>query len=372
MAVCLATILVACKEDDGVPYTYTSRVDVSGASVSGDKYQMILLFSTDGGTTYTDAPPLAVGKSYKVKVLNSHTGEDLINSTFYEVDWSASKPAPKNVAEGVAEFTLGKTNEVVAKVLDKLCPLNPGEFADGSAWLGDEGTVAYYVNGVFKQNFNGSTDLSKFTQDTSNPNKIWISNIFGDGQAQTAYMILSPATNFFNQTVTIPEQETEEGGLFAGSGTYDQCRQTLSLEVTYSFGPETYAWTYNFEKGPYCAYDASSWLGDWIGAEGVNTRSCGSNFNGSNDANTIRADGTIANRFIMNNFWGDGVDAYFDMNPATNYWAQTITLPAQVTSEGGSIAASTGTFDQCAGTFKITCHYTIGGCTYNWTYNFHR
>jgi photosystem II stability/assembly factor-like uncharacterized protein len=105
-----------------------------------------------------------------------------------------------------------------------------------------------------------------------------------------------------------------------------------------------------------CPYVASSWTGDWGGDE---VGSCC----GGTDNNTIRQDGTNPNKFIMDNFWGDGVDAYFILTPSsTSVFDQVLTMPQQVTSEGGT-ASGTGTYDQCAETFTIATKYSFPGLT---------
>jgi hypothetical protein len=391
-------VLVGCgaitgsckKEDSGVPFTYTSQVVVgSNGSLDNkpanpnttnqDKYSIVLMFSTDDGASYTEYPKVSPGQKYKVKLHQGVFDQDLITdidkkiyspNNAFDFDWSGSKPKPNGSAtDNVAEFTLGGNNFTHVNVTDHHCDTNLTEFADGSGWDGEEGTVVKNVSGT-KSNIAGSSDISKFTVDPSNANRLWISNFFGDGAAVQAYLDFTTSTSYVDQIVTIPQQTTSEGGSLVGSGTYDQCRQKLVLNVAYSFGSTTYSWTYNFTKLKYCAYDASSWLGLWSGDEGTNTRTCGSSFAGSKDDNNITADPTIANRFHMDNFWGDGVDAYFDINPATDYWSQTVTIPAQTTADPGNIAAGTGVFDQCAGTFQVNCAYTLGTCTYKWTYKF--
>jgi hypothetical protein len=103
-----------------------------------------------------------------------------------------------------------------------------------------------------------------------------------------------------------------------------------------------------------CPYNASSWTGAWGGDE---VGACC----GGTDANAIRQDATDPNKFIMDNFWGDGVDAYFILTPSTtSVFDQVLTMPKQTTSEGG-IASGTGTYDQCAKTFTIATKYTFPG-----------
>jgi len=114
----------------------------------------------------------------------------------------------------------------------------------------------------------------------------------------------------------------------------------------------------NWAMTDYCAYDATTWAGKTY--ESVESP-------GSTEDNKVRVDPSKANRFIMDNFWGDGVDVYFDINPSTNPSDQTIVIPTQTTSEGG-VASGTGTYNQCLGTMLLTCKYVLGGTTYNFTY----
>jgi len=114
----------------------------------------------------------------------------------------------------------------------------------------------------------------------------------------------------------------------------------------------------------YTPYNASSWVGDWIGIE---DGACCS----SEDPNTIRQDTSNPNKFIMDNFWGDGVDAYVIFSPSTNLDNQTVNMPTQTTSENG-IASGAGTYDQCTGTFMIATSYKLGSTTYKWDYFFVR
>ncbi|HCW07975.1 MAG TPA: hypothetical protein DGG95_11500 [Cytophagales bacterium] len=372
----LALLLAMCTNMNDIKVSSPIvgfKADLTASSLAGDQVNTTFLFSTDNGSSWTPYPVLKSGSNFQVKVYDNTLSTDLTSADFYDFDWSGSNPKPSAGGTGdKATFNYGGSANLLVKVTDHHCATALSSFADGSAWNGSEGTVVYYQNGVKKASFAGSTDLCQFTVDNADPTKLWMSNVFGDGQSVMGYAIFNSSTSYWDQTLTIPEQTTSEGGVYKGSGTYDQCRQTLKIDVSYTFGADSYVWTYNFAKAPFCAYSASNWLGVWKGAEGTNTQSCGGNFNGSTDTNNITADGSVANRFHMDNFWGDGVDAYFDLNPATNYWFQTVSIPAQTTSEGGTISAGTGMFDQCTGTFYVACHYTIGGCTYNWTYHFSR
>lgn len=111
----------------------------------------------------------------------------------------------------------------------------------------------------------------------------------------------------------------------------------------------------------YCAYDANSWGGNWTGTETP----------GSVDKNKLTQDSTDPNKYVMDNWWGDGVEAYIIFTPSTNPGDQIVKVPEQTTSEGG-VASGEGTYNQCLNTFSMTCKYVIGGSTYNFVYSFEK
>ena len=114
----------------------------------------------------------------------------------------------------------------------------------------------------------------------------------------------------------------------------------------------------NWAMTDYCSYDATSWAGKTYDSQ---------ESPGSLEDNKVRVDPSTPNRFIMDNFWGDGVDVYFDMNVSVDPGTQTVKIPTQTTSEGG-VASGTGTYNQCLGTMLLTCKYVLDGSTYNFTY----
>ncbi len=114
-----------------------------------------------------------------------------------------------------------------------------------------------------------------------------------------------------------------------------------------------------------CSYNASNWAGAWD-AEEVGTGV------GGVDKNTLTQDETDPDKYTMNNFFGDGVEAYFTFAPSpSKYWDQVVTLPKQTTSEGG-VASGSGIYDSCLGTFYIETAYEIDGKTLKWQYIFTR
>ncbi len=114
----------------------------------------------------------------------------------------------------------------------------------------------------------------------------------------------------------------------------------------------------------YCSYNADQWKGTWGGDE---VGACC----GGTDTNVFTQDATNKNKFTMDNFWGDGVDAYVIFSPSTKPDEQIVTIPTQPTSEGG-IASGVGTYNSCLETFTINTTYKLGGTTYVFLYIFHR
>lgn len=114
-----------------------------------------------------------------------------------------------------------------------------------------------------------------------------------------------------------------------------------------------------------CSYNATDWAGAWGAKE------TGSGVGGT-DNNTLTQDETDPNKYTMDNFFGDEVEASitFASSPS-KYWDQVVTLPKQTTSEGG-VASGSGYYDSCLGTFYIDVTYVIGGKTYSWNYSFTR
>ena len=226
-------VLGACDRDSESQYTFTSSVNLLGSSIEKDIQSTQLYFSTDNGKTYGTNPGLKVGQKYIVKVMDNSSSDFLTGKNFFSLDWSASNPKPENASADSATFTLAGSNSVVAKVVDKHCTFDP-KFWTG-VWKGDE-----VGPGV------GGTDINNFRQDAANPNKLIMDNYFGDGV--DAYIIFQPSTTAYDQTLTMPTQNTSEGGVASGTGTYDQCRGKYTINTTYVIGGSTYKWAYNFHK----------------------------------------------------------------------------------------------------------------------------
>jgi len=244
--VVLATFIISCKEDDGrIVNTFSAQVEASNSSIAplfipassliSEKYKVIVVFSTDGGASYVDYPLLKPGDSYKAKVVyRPASGEvELGKDACFKYDWSGSNPVPTAGATGdVADFVMQDDNAISVTVSDYAA-------YSAGAWTGD------WVGTEDGACCSGD-DPNTLTADPADPNKITMDNWWADGV--DVYMVFNPSTNVIDQTITIPEQTTSEGGVASGSGTYDQCRGTFVVASKYVIGGKTYTWNYEFAK----------------------------------------------------------------------------------------------------------------------------
>lgn len=147
-----ALFLVACNDDEDKIEHFSTLVDVSQSVMTDAKYDVITVFSTDGGATFVEYPTVSVGQTYLVTALvHDETVGDiyLTDENCYDVDWSASNPKPVSVSGGVATFKMESVNDLSGIVTsnlpvtaDKLAGtyvVNTDDWADYHA--GDELTV---------------------------------------------------------------------------------------------------------------------------------------------------------------------------------------------------------------------------------------
>ena len=133
MAIGTASLLflIACTKDDDKITHFSTVVNVTGASISAQKYTAHTVFSTDGGTTFVDYPKIALGQEYQVKVVDANGG-DVTDATCYILDWSASNPKPTSVTNGIAAFKMAATTDLSVVVTNVL-------------WVADAYVGAYTV-----------------------------------------------------------------------------------------------------------------------------------------------------------------------------------------------------------------------------------
>lgn len=231
-----AALIAACDDDDDKIKTFSAQVDGTNSSIVGpDKYHAIVVYSTDGGSTYREFPTIKPGEAYKAKVV--FDGADFTGDTCFKLDWSGSDPAPTGSANSeVADFVM-QANSALKVVISDYAPFNAASWT--GAWVATEDGACC-----------SGDDANTLRADPDDPNKIIMNNYWGDHV--DVYMIFDPSTNALDQTVTIPEQETSEGGLAYGTGTYDQCRGTFVIAASYEIDTdedgeaELYEWDYYF------------------------------------------------------------------------------------------------------------------------------
>lgn len=108
----------------------------------------------------------------------------------------------------------------------------------------------------------------------------------------------------------------------------------------------------------FCAYGAATWAAAYVASQS----------DGNFYTTNLAADGSVTNRFHLDNFLNKSADVYFDMKPATTPFNQTITIPdGQSTSDGGVFShdenADESTYDQCTENITLNCKYVKGGKT---------
>ena len=231
LLITIGAVITSCDDDDDKVKTFSAQVDATNASIGEDRYHALVLFSTDGGTTYVEYPQLKPGDSYKAKVV--YADNEIGSDDCYVFDWAGSQPAPSGATnDDVADFVMEKNSAIKVTVSDYK-PYSQATWT--GAWIGTEDGACC-----------AGDDSNGITQDPANPNKFTMDNFWGDHV--DAFFIMAPSTNWFDQTVEMPEQETSEGGIASGSGTYDQCRNTFTLATTYILDGDTLVFDYNFHR----------------------------------------------------------------------------------------------------------------------------
>lgn len=147
-----SVFLQSCKDDEPNPRfkIETASVDESTYTGSGT---LSLLYSTDGGETFTATLPEKLKKGTKVLVKVNNGTEDLSDDDFI-FDWSTSSPAPTDETSGIAEFTIGSGNLKVNVELEEIMALltnhrTTGKFYTIDPVTGDkEGSFTITSGGV--------------------------------------------------------------------------------------------------------------------------------------------------------------------------------------------------------------------------------
>lgn len=233
LAAGLVMLVAACTSSDNSTINYSTLVDLTDTSISGDKLSTTMWFSLDDGETFENFPiNLKGGQSYRVKIHDDALGAFLENPKQYVMDWSNSNPQPDDASSTTPSFKFGSNAKLSVKVS---CNYSAAYWT--GAWGGDEvGSCC------------GGTDANNVRQSSSDPNTFIMDNFWGD-HVDCSFIFAPPTTGSTKTgTVTIPTQTTSEGGVASGTGTYDQCRGTFTIATKYVIGGTTYNWQYNFHR----------------------------------------------------------------------------------------------------------------------------
>lgn len=111
-------------------------------------------------------------------------------------------------------------------------------------WFGDE-------VGTGVSSPDGGDNLGNFV--AIGPNQWRFDNFFGDGTGVYAKIEFTPSSDPDTQIVKYLNDpglsyQVNSKGKISGSGTYNQCLQTLSLNTTYVIGTTTYKWRYDLHR----------------------------------------------------------------------------------------------------------------------------
>jgi hypothetical protein len=235
-------LFATCTSSDKGITDFTTKIDASASRTSSDA--LAYSFSTDG-KTYTQFPSVAVGTKLWVKIADNTTGQYINNYNYFGLDWSLSNPKPTNeVTSDNPTFIVGSVTQLSVAITDyTYCPFIPAKWTGD--WGGDEVGACC-----------GGTDPNTFTMDSSNPNKFTADNFWGIGSPW--YIVFTPSTSTADQVVAMPSQSIDASAIGgtsstgSGTGTYDQCKGTFTLNVTYvvTGGPNagTYPFAYNFHR----------------------------------------------------------------------------------------------------------------------------
>ncbi len=112
----------------------------------------------------------------------------------------------------------------------------------------------------------------------------------------------------------------------------------------------------NYAVIDYCTFVSNSWTGTFAATE--NSEYFGAY--GPYDV-AVTADGTVPNRYRVNNWYDSGIPIYFDLAVSTDVATQVATIPSQPNpNRPARTISGTGTYNQCLGEITFNMTYTEG------------
>lgn len=217
----------ACKDDDEGVEHFSTMVDVSASSLAEHKYDIITVFSTDGGTTFVEYPNIAPGQTYMVKAVDGDV--DITGTNCFAVDWSSSSPQPKSVSAGVATFVMGSKNDLIAVATN--IPVVAAEM---------EGT--YEVVTDEWVDFHAGDELTVEAIDATHIRIVEYPNTGVDHAA-----LVITIDDFSTGASTVEEQYNgaysdpdDDGTTTTGTGTVSSCGGTIDLVLNFNVAGDDY------------------------------------------------------------------------------------------------------------------------------------
>jgi hypothetical protein len=187
-----AVALQSCKDDEDPKFQVaTPTLDVANYTGTGSPQ---LLYSTDGGATFSPTLPANLGNGTKVLVKINNGTEDLTDDDF-TFDWSGSNPDPSNPTADVAEFTISGGNLSIDVSIEELWALITSHRQNGKFYTLNTTTGA--KTEAFTPTYEAAT-LNEIRAFTYHPKKklfyASVSSYINDEQAGFLYSI-NPSTD---------------------------------------------------------------------------------------------------------------------------------------------------------------------------------
>ena len=241
-------VYVIKKSGTGNTRILMSNIPASSFKTDGTYKGPWVTISYDIGTVLSKIGLPAVGDPI---YLASGTGGNPLLSTYqpginFEADLNLTDgtqvKADQIVAAGLFLSNQFYPAQLLTWTMTDYCAYVSGSW--GGTWFGDEIGV-----GVFSPP--GGDPLGNFV--SLGTDKWRMDNFFGDGPGVYANIVLTPSTNPATQIVKylndpgLTYQLNVEGKI-SGTGTYNQCTQSMSLNTTYVVGGGTSKWIYNLHR----------------------------------------------------------------------------------------------------------------------------
>jgi hypothetical protein len=207
---CCMIAIQSCNDDDEAP-----KFDIGSATINDDNYTgggtLKLLYSTDGGTTYSETvPTFEKGKTVMVKVNNGTTDVTADDFTF---DWSGSSVAAADAADDIATFVASNEDMSIDVTVADIMTLITSHRTTGKFYSvnPENGDTTF----LFKPTYDGATlnDIRAFVyHPTLNKYYVSVNSYVNQEGVQAGYLYtIDPST----KVATRINENNGNGGQYA-------------------------------------------------------------------------------------------------------------------------------------------------------------